>query len=51
VRERATDPYAEKIVECIDRSHGRIRADRVHEELVAMGYQGSERTTRRVSPR
>jgi transposase len=47
-RERVTDPFAEKIVEWIDRSQGRIRADRVHDKLLALGYQGSPRTTRRV---
>jgi hypothetical protein len=47
-RGRVTDPYADKVVEWIDRSQGRIRADRVHEKLAAMGYRGSERTTRRV---
>lgn len=47
-RAKATDPFADKIVEWIDRSHGRIRADRVHEKLVVLGYAGSERTTRRV---
>lgn len=47
-RAKKTDAYADKITEWIDRSQGRIRADRVHEKLVAMGYDGSERTTRRV---
>lgn len=47
-RAKATDPFADKIVEWIDASQGRIRADRVHAKLEAMGYQGSERTTRRV---
>lgn len=47
-RAKATDPFADKIIEWIDRSQGRIRADRVHDRLEAMGYQGSERTTRRV---
>jgi transposase len=42
------DRFAEKIEELVERSRGRIRADRVHERLVAMGYQGSERTTRRA---
>ena len=37
-----------QIVEWIERSNGRVRADVVHDKLVAMGYQGSERTTRRV---
>ncbi len=42
------DPFAHKIAECVERSRGKIRADRVHERLVAMGYLGSERTTRRA---
>lgn len=40
--------FVDKIAEWIDRSDGRIRGDVVHDKLVAMGYQGSERTTRRV---
>ncbi len=47
-RGRVTDPFVDKVVEWIDRSQGRIRADKVHDKLVAMGYGGSERTTRRV---
>ncbi|HZE03978.1 MAG TPA: IS21 family transposase [Solirubrobacteraceae bacterium] len=39
--------FAEKIDELVDRSHGQIRADKAHGKLVAIGYQGSERTTRR----
>ena len=42
------DPFAEKVEEWVDRSRGKIRADRAHERLVAMGYVGSERTTRRA---
>ena len=42
------DAFAEKVAEWVDRSRGRIRADVAHERLVAMGYQGSERTTRRA---
>jgi transposase len=42
------DAFAEKIEEWVDRSRGRVRADVCHERLVAMGYQGSERTTRRA---
>jgi hypothetical protein len=42
------DPFAEKIDEWVDRSRGRIRADAAHQRLLAMGYQGSERTTRRA---
>ncbi|MST31931.1 IS21 family transposase [Acidimicrobiaceae bacterium USS-CC1] len=47
-RGSVTDPFAEKIIEWIDRSQGRIRADVVHRKLDSLGYQGSERTTRRV---
>ena len=42
------DPFAEKIDELVDRSHARVRADKVHETLVGMGYEGSYRTTRRA---
>lgn len=51
VRERRrslVDPFAEKIDELVDRSSARIRADKAHEVLVAMGYRGSYRTTRRA---
>ncbi len=47
-RATVTEPFVDKIYEWVDRSDGRIRADVVHEKLVAMGYPGSERTTRRV---
>ena len=39
--------FAAKIDELVDRSHGQIRADVAHRKLVAIGYLGSERTTRR----
>lgn len=42
------DVFAEKIEEWVDRSHAKIRADAAHQRLVAMGYMGSERTTRRA---
>jgi transposase len=42
------DPFAEKIDELVDRSRGQIRADKAHAVLVAMGYEGSYRTTRRA---
>jgi transposase len=49
-RERGSKagPYVDKIDEWIERSSGLVRADVVHEKLTAMGYAGSERTTRRV---
>lgn len=42
------DGFAAKIEELVDRSRGKIRADVAHQRLVAMGYLGSERTTRRA---
>ena len=39
--------FAAKIDELVERSGGRIRADVAHDKLVAIGYEGSERTTRR----
>jgi hypothetical protein len=42
------DPFLPKVEEWVDRSKGKIRADVAHEKLVALGYAGSERTTRRV---
>ena len=42
------DPFAAKIDELVDRSRALVRADVVHGVLVAMGYQGSYRTTRRA---
>jgi transposase len=47
-RPRLVDEYVEKIEEWVDRSEGLIRADRIHERLVAMGFSGTERTTRRA---
>ncbi|MGZ6661136.1 MAG: IS21 family transposase, partial [Solirubrobacteraceae bacterium] len=39
--------FAAKVDELVDRSGGKIRADAAHGKLVALGYQGSARTTRR----
>ena len=46
-RKPAVGDFAGKIDELVERSHGRIRADVAHGKLVAIGYEGSERTTRR----
>ena len=47
VRPRPTvDPFAEKIEEWVERSRGKIRADRAHEKLVAMGYRSARRAER-----
>ncbi len=40
------DRFAAKIEKLVERSHGKMRADEAHEKLVAMGYVGSESTTR-----
>ena len=47
-RERIIDPWLPKIEEWVERSHGRIRADRAFDKLKALGFTGSERTVRRA---
>ena len=47
-RPQLIDPYLDKLEELVERSRGKIRADVVHEKLTALGYAGSERTTRRA---
>lgn len=47
-RARLIDPFVAKIEEAVDTSEGVIRADVLHERLVAMGFTGDERTTRRA---
>jgi len=42
------DPFLPKLEELVERSKGKIRADVAHEKITAMGYAGSERTTRRA---
>jgi transposase len=46
-RRPAVGEFAAKIDELVERSGGRIRADAAHGKLVALGYEGSARTTRR----
>jgi len=48
VRAGIAAPYLDKIEELVERSKGAIPADKVHDKLVAMGYEGSERTTGRA---
>lgn len=45
---RLIDPFLEKIEEKVEASRGKIRADIVHSTLEAMGFTGTERTTRRA---
>lgn len=47
-RAQIVDPYLDKIEEWVELSRGRIRADVAYDKLVAMGYAGSERTSRRA---
>ena len=47
-RPQLIDEFLPKVAEWVKNSRGKIRADKAHEKLLAMGYQGSERTTRRA---
>jgi transposase len=47
-RLQVTDPFLDKIEEWVEASKGRIRADKAHEKLRALGYSGSDRSTRRA---
>jgi hypothetical protein len=48
VRDQLIDPFRDKIEEWVELSRGRVRADVAQRKLAAMGYVGSERTTRRA---
>ena len=50
-RPRLIDEFLPKIEEWVEQSKGKIRADVAHEKLVALGFTGSERTTRRAVAR
>ena len=47
-RKRIIDPWLAKIEEWVERSCGKIRADRCHAKLKALGFEGSDRTVRRA---
>ena len=47
-RPKLIDPFLPKIEELVEQSEGAVRADVVHERLVALGFIGDERTTRRA---
>lgn len=47
-RPQLIDPYLAKVEEWVEQSKGKIRGDRAHKKLLALGYAGSERTTRRA---
>ena len=46
-RPQLIEEYLPKVEEWVERSKGKVRADVAHEKLLALGYEGSERTTRR----
>lgn len=50
-RERLIDGFLAKVEEWVERSKGKVRADVVHDKLLALGFEGSERTTRRAVAR
>lgn len=50
-RPQLIDGYLLKVEEWVERSSGKVRADVVHEKLLALGFAGSERTTRRAAAR
>jgi transposase len=47
-RSKLIDPFLAKVEEWVDRSHGKVRADVAFDKLRALGFTGSERTTRRA---
>jgi hypothetical protein len=47
----AVGGFLPKLEELVERGKGKIRADVAHEKITAMGYAGSERTTRRAVAR
>jgi transposase len=47
-RSKILDAFMPKIEELVEASRGKIGADQVHKKLVAMGYTGTDRTTRRA---
>ncbi|MGV1010599.1 MAG: IS21 family transposase [Dermatophilaceae bacterium] len=47
-RSQLIDEFLPKLEEWIERSNGKLRADVAHDKLVALGYTGSQRTTRRA---
>ncbi len=47
-RVRLIDPFMENVEQMVDLSECQVRADVVHDKLVAMGFAGDERSTRRA---
>jgi hypothetical protein len=49
-RPRLVDPFLAKVEELVDHSQAKIRADVVHQRLVAMGFGGVSGRDRRSTP-
>jgi transposase len=47
-RRQLIDEFLPKLEEWMEHSRGTVRADKAHAKLLALGYAGSERTTRRA---
>lgn len=47
-RPQLIDAFLPKVEEWIESSRGKLRADVAHDKLIALGFLGSERTTRRA---
>jgi len=47
-RPQLIDEFLPKVEEWVVHSRGKIRADKAHEKLLALGFEGCERTTRRA---
>ena len=47
-RPRLVDEFLPKVEEWVEASKGKIRADVAHDKLMAMGFPGSERSSRRA---
>ncbi len=48
MRSKLIDDFLPKVEELVERSRGRVGADAVHKKIVAMGFTGTDRTTRRA---
>ena len=47
-RPQLIDEFLPKVEEWVERSAGKVRADVAHDKRLALGFTGSERTTRRA---
>lgn len=47
-RAKLIDGFLPKVEELVERSRGKIGADAVHKKIAAMGFDGTDRTTRRA---